>query len=80
MRAILSTGPTSFPRAAEMFQGLEENVGYTMPKKKILFEIKIKQLQNLTFCWLVNGNSTRVVFSHVRSICVRCGHVVRNVG
>lgn len=75
------SGSMSFPRAAKMFQGLgKKNTGFIMPKKKTLFEIKIKQLQNLTVCWQVNCNSTCVVFSHVKSICVRCGHVVYNVG
>lgn len=67
----LSKGCKNVPRAGK-------NHWLPNAKKKTLSEIKIKQLQNLPFCWLVNRNSTRVVFSHVKY--VGCGHVVYNVG
>lgn len=52
----------------------------TQGKKKSLFEIKIKQLQNFTFCWQVNHHLTHVGLAHVKSICVRCGQVVCSLG
>lgn len=35
-RAIFSTGPLSFPRAAKTFQGLDKRVGYVMQKKAFI--------------------------------------------
>lgn len=81
--SIFFTGPVSLPRAAKSVPrpGHGGAGGCWLHKeKKSLFEIKIKQLQNFTFCWQVNCHSTLVGLAHVKSICVRCGQVVCSVG
>ena len=81
--SIFSTGPVSLPRAAKSVPRTGHGGAgscWLHKGKKSLFEIKIKQLQNFTFCWQVNCHSTLVGLEHVKSICVRCGQVVCSVG